>query len=475
MKSGQNTWLNDRLHWDFIKDKIIYKPLSEDIGWFYTLGALSLFLLFMQVLTGIVLAFNYTPTIESAFSSVEFIQNEMYLGSLIRGMHFWGSNMMIVAVFIHMMRVFFHAGYKKPNELIWMTGVFLIIFTVAMSLTGYILPWSDISYWAATILSKCFDYIPVVGSLFANILGGKNPEGLAIGRFAAIHMILIPMMLAVFTFIHILLIQVHGENGPPPKEGKHVGTRPFFPYQLSKDIVVIFIALAVLIYLAAFIGVPKTRPAAPLAEINSVPKPEWFILFGYEMLKMFKGKWIILALTVVPVAGFFLIFFLPLYDRNEERSYSKRPVALASGVSALLVIGYLTLVAYVSSPMPDKFFAPDRPLSNQELAGMALFQKNVCSSCHSIKGVGMKHAPDLWKVGAKYNKDYIKSILKDPDHVLGKGKMVKYYMDDIDLGALSSYLVSLDFIHYNSKTVEPSVFRDAYKTYRSGFLGTSSK
>jgi mono/diheme cytochrome c family protein len=102
---------------------------------------------------------------------------------------------------------------------------------------------------------------------------------------------------------------------------------------------------------------------------------------------------------------------------------------------------------------------------------MALFEKNVCSSCHSITGIGMKHAPDLWKVGAKRDKDDLIKLLKDPDSVLGKGKMVKYYMDEIDLDALADYLKGLDFMHHHSKMVEPSVFRNAYKRYRAGFSG----
>jgi ubiquinol-cytochrome c reductase cytochrome b subunit len=471
MKSNKKTWIDERLQLDFLREKILYKPLSEDIGWWCTLGAVCLFLLILQVATGLVLALNYVPVIDRAFSSVEYIQNEMSFGWLIRGMHFWGSNMMLVAVFVHMMRVYFHAGYKKPNELTWVAGVFLIIFTAAMALTGYILPWSDISYWAATILSRCFDYIPVFGSLIANILGGKDPGGIAIGRYAVLHMLVIPAMFAGFTIIHIILIQIHGEKGPPPKEGKETGTRPFYPDQLSKDVVVVLIAFVMLIILARFAGVPKEKAAAPLAEINSVPKPEWFILFGYELLKMFKGKWIILAITAVPISGFLLLLFLPFYDRNPERAYAKRPIAMATGVSALLVLIYLTLVAHVSSPIPGRYFAPDRPLKIKELAGMALFEKNVCSSCHSITGIGMKNAPDLWKVGTKRDKEYLIKLLKDPDSVLGKGKMVKYYMDDIDLEALADYLRSLDFMHYHSKMIEPSEFRNAYKKYRSDFQG----
>ena len=461
-------WVDDRLRWDFIKEKIIYKPLSRDIGWRHTIGSLALFLMISQVVTGIILAFNYVPTLESAYSSVQYIQNEMVLGWLVRGIHHWGSNMMLIVVFIHMARVFFEGAYKKPNEVTWVAGVFLIGTTAATALTGYILPWTDISYWAATILSTTMDYLPVVGSWAANILGGKQAGSVTIGRYAVFHMLLIPIALAGFAAIHIIMIQIHGEKGPPPKEGREdPGTRPFFPYQLSKDVIVAIAAFAFLVVLAKYVGVHEVKEAAPLADVNSSPKPEWFLLAGYEMLKMFEGMWIIIALTVVPAIIGILVLFLPFYDRNEEMAYLKRPIAIASGVTGLLILGYMTLVAHISTPLPGKFFAPDRALEIKELAGMALFEKNVCYCCHSIKGVGMKHAPDLWKVGVKRDKEYVEKLLKDPDKVIGKGKMVKYYIDKYDRDALVSYITSIDLINYNEKTVEPEVFRRAYRLYRS--------
>ncbi|MDY6935106.1 MAG: cytochrome b N-terminal domain-containing protein [Spirochaetota bacterium] len=462
-------WVDDRLLWDFLKEKVIYKPLSKDISWWHTLGALALFLLISQVVTGIILACNFVPTIESAYSSTQYIQNEMVWGWLIRGIHHWGSNLMLIVVMLHMARVFFDGGYKKPNEVTWIAGVFLLGATMAMALTGYILPWTDISYWAVTILATTFDYIPVVGSWIANVVGGKQTGGVTLGRYFAFHIVLIPLGLAGFLAIHILMIQIHGEKGPPPKKEKgDVGTQPFFPYQLAKDVIVVILAFVLLIVLAKFAGVHEAKQASPLADIDSVPKPEWFILFGYEIIKMFEGKLIIIALAVVPVIGGALVLLLPFYDRNEERAYLKRPIAIASGVSAIIIAGYLTLIAHISSPLPGKFFAPDRTLEVKELAGMAIFEKNVCYCCHSIKGVGMKHAPDLWKVGAKRDKKFVEDLLKDPDKVLGKGKMIKYYFDKYDLDALVSYVTSIDLMKYNIKTVEPSVFRSTYKLYRSG-------
>lgn len=464
-------WIDQSLAWDLLKTKFFYKPISEDIGWMYTLGSLCLFLFILQAVTGIILACNYVPTLEGAYKSVKYIQYEMVWGWLIRGIHHWGSHAMVIVVFLHMVRVFFHATYKTPNEFTWITGVFLMILTASMALTGYILPWSDRSYWAATILATIFGYIPIIGTWLSNFVGGVKTGEMTIGRYAAFHMLLIPISLGLTILIHIALIQIHGEKGPPPKKGRIVGTRPFFPYQLTKDIIVAISMFVLLILLARYAGVPADPPASPLAPINSVPKPEWFILFGYEILKIFTGKTIILAITVVPIVGILLLLLLPFYDRNPERAYSKRPIAISCGIVALVVILYLTLIAYISSPLPGNFFAPDRPLTVKELAGIALFEKNVCYCCHSIKGVGMKHAPDLWYVGLKRKPEWLERLLKDPDNTLrAKGKMVKYYLTQEEIDALVAYLSSIDFRHYKSKKVDPILFKGAYSFYQLGCL-----
>ncbi len=464
-------WVDDVLGWDLIREKLLYKPISEDIGWMYALGSLCLFLFTLQVATGIILACSYVPTLEGAHTSVEYIQQEMTWGWLIRGIHHWGSNLMVLAVFIHMLRVFFHGTYKRPNDVLWMTGVFLFLFTAAMALTGYILPWSGRSYWASTILATTLQFIPVVGSWLTNIVGGLQVGGLTIRRYSAFHMVLLPLALGLAVLVHIALIQVHGEKGPPPKAGRVARTVPFFPGQLTKDVVVAVGMFVALVLMARYVGVPPEAEAAPLAPLNSVPKPEWFLLFGYEILKMFTGKSIILALTVVPVAGILVLLLLPLYDRNQERAYAKRPIAIASGVTAVFVILYLTLIAYISSPLPGRFFAPDRPLTVKEMAGMALFEKNVCYSCHSIRGVGMKHAPDLWYVGLKHDPGWLEALLKDPDATLGvKGKMVTYHMGQADVDALVAYLRSIDFRHSTARTIDPRLFRGAYSFYQMDCL-----
>jgi quinol-cytochrome oxidoreductase complex cytochrome b subunit len=470
-RTSSDRWVDRALGWDLFTSKFLHKPVSSDIRWMYTLGSLGLFLFTLQAVTGIILACNYVPTIEGAHTSVEYIQNEMAWGWLIRGIHHWGSNAMVLVVFIHMLRVFFHGTYKRPNDGLWMSGLFLLLFTAAMALTGYILPWSDRSYWASTILATTLQFLPVVGSWLTNVVGGLQVGGLTLRRYSAFHTVLIPLALGLAVLFHIALIQVHGEKGPPPKPGRVARTVPFFPGQLSRDVLAAVGMFVGLVLLARYVGVPPETAAAPLAPLNSVPKPEWFLLFGYEILKMFTGRSIILALTVIPVVGLLVLLLLPLYDRNPERAYAKRPIAMASGVTGVLAILYLTLIAHISSPLPGRFFAPDRQLTVKELAGVALFEKNVCYSCHSIRGVGMKHAPDLWYVGLKHERGWFEALLRDPDTTLGvKGAMVTYHMSPADLDAMVAYLTSIDFRHAGVREVNPGLFRGAYSFYQMGCL-----
>jgi len=440
-----SSWLAERTGWDSVKEKVLYKQVPKRIGWWYTLGSIALFLFFVQAVTGFLLACSYTPSPEEAFRSVEYIENEMRLGWLIRGMHYRGSSGMVLVVVIHVFRTFCHATYKRPNEVTWMTGVMLLFLTLGMAFTGYLLPWSNISYWATTVAIFIVDSVPLVGSWAARLLGGTEVGAITLTRFYAFHVLLIPGLLVVIVGSHLLLVQHHGEMGPPPKGTEaDKETQPFFPCHVSKDMAMWLVALGSLIALARYAGVPAAEPAAPL-DSSAVPRPEWYFLFYYQILKLFQGPWIIIGTTLIPVAVFLFLIALPLYDRNPQRMLSRRPFAAPLGVTAAILLVYLTMTGFFSTPVPDKYIGPNRQLTDRELAGAALFKKNSCSSCHSILGYGMKAAPDLWRVGAKRDTRWLKDLLRDPDLTLGKkGAMVTYHLEEKDVDALAAYLSSLN-------------------------------
>lgn len=433
------------------------------------MGSLCGFLFALQVVTGFLLACTYLPVPESAWQSTQYLQYEMPLGWLIRGIHHWASSFMVLAVTMHLFRVFFHGSYKAPRELLWVSGVMLLALTFTMAFTGYLLPWTNQSYWATTIALFLCNSLPLVGPSVVRLLGGSEVGGSTLIRFYACHVLAIPAAITACMALHLFLLQRHGVAGPPPRRNQEeVPTRPFFPEQAIRDLAAAILALALLTAAACFAGVPSGKAADPL-DLTSLPRPEWYFLFYYEILKLFPGRWMLVAVAVVPLAGFLLVLLLPFFDRSPERSYRNRPLALSVGSATAVLLLYLTMVGALSSAAPGKFFGPDRRLSVKELAGVALFEQNRCYSCHSIKGVGMRHAPDLWRAGAKHERSWLESLLKDPDKTIGKrGKMVTYHLSAEDLDALVAYLESLDLRRYSSRSVAPELFLGASAFYHAG-------
>jgi ubiquinol-cytochrome c reductase cytochrome b subunit len=464
-------WVDDRLGLTALKSALLNKSIPASVGWWHTVGSLCGFLFLLQVATGLLLACSYVPSPDSAWQTTQCIQHQLTLGWLIRGIHHWASSFMVLAVLVHLFRVFFHGAYKAPHELTWMSGVTLLALTFGMAFTGYLLPWTNQSYWATTIALFLSNSVPLVGPSLVTLLGGTEVGGSTLIRFYAFHVLFIPAAMTAFMTLHILLLQRHGAAGPPPRrEDEEVSTQPFFPTQVIRDLIMWALALILLLTAVHYAGVPPAKAADPL-DLSATPRPEWYFLFYYEILKLFPGRWMLIAVAVLPLVGFLLVLLLPFYDRTTRRCYRNRPVALGVGVAMAVLLLYLTMVGAFSSADPQKFFGPDRRLTVKELAGLALFAQNNCYSCHSIKGVGMKHAPDLWRAGEKRERAWLENLLKDPNKTIGKkAKMVKYHLSTEDLDALVTYLQGLDLHRNQSRHVAPELFLGASAFYHSHCL-----
>lgn len=449
-RKGLAAWIDDRLGLAALKAALRNKSIRAHVKWGHNLGSLCGFLFVLQVVTGFSLACTYVPTPEAAWQSTQYLQHEMTLGWLIRGFHHWASSLLVLAVTLHLFWVFFHAAYKAPRELTWVSGVMLLALTFGMAFTGYLLPWTNQSYWATTIALFLCKSVPLIGPPLVTLLGGSDVGGSTLIRFYAFHVLLIPATMAACIAFHVFLLQRHRAGGLIPRGGMWV---------------VVFIALTVA---ASYAGVPSAKAADPM-DLTALPRPEWYFLFYYEILKLFSGKWMLVAVAVLPLVGSLLLVLLPFYDRTTGRCYRNRPVALGVGTIMAVLLLYLTMVGALSSAAPGKFFGPDRRLTVKELAGVALFDQDNCYSCHSIKGAGMKHAPDLWRTGAKRERSWLENLLKDPDKTIGKkGKMVTYHLTAEDLDALVAYLQSLDLSRYCSRRVAPELFVGASAFYHSG-------
>ena len=207
-------WMEHRTGIVSMTEHFLYEPVPKRGVWLYTLGSATLFLIAMQFLTGILLLFYYVPTVDHAWNSVFYIMNEAYFGTLIRGIHYWSANFLMVVVGLHMAQVFFSGGYKAPRELNWVVGVVLLLLIIGLAFTGYLLRWDQDGFWASVVGMKIGSYSPFVGSYVINFLLGGDVAGPAtLSRFFAIHVWLLPAMIAPFIGIHLYLLRRHGVFG----------------------------------------------------------------------------------------------------------------------------------------------------------------------------------------------------------------------------------------------------------------------
>ena len=211
-------WLDERLDFDGLYKGLLDRPEPEG-NWWNTLGSASLFLFVMQGLTGIFLTVYYTPSPDHAYDSIQYIMNDLAFGWLIRGIHHWGASLMVLVVFIHMVRVFVTASYKYPRELTWLVGVGLLLLTVGMGFTGYLLPWHQQAYWATTVGTRIAGSVPFIGDFVLKVLrGGPDLSALTLQRFFSAHIWILPGLLAALIGVHLFLIIKHGESHFPDEE-----------------------------------------------------------------------------------------------------------------------------------------------------------------------------------------------------------------------------------------------------------------
>ncbi|HXE72640.1 MAG TPA: cytochrome b N-terminal domain-containing protein, partial [Candidatus Nitrosotenuis sp.] len=402
-------WLNER--WPL--DRVLYWSLDEPIvggaSFWYTLGSATLIVFALQVVSGVWQLFYYVPTVDHAYDSLMYLRTQVYFGWLVHGLHYWGASLMVILVVVHMARVFVFGAYKNPRQLTWLSGVGLLLLTLALSLTGAPLPWDERGYWAGEVATSIAGTVPVVGSLAERLLRGGDTMGqLTLSRFFVIHVALLPGLLVALLGLHLLAFRQFGSTGPWSQERRQT-SGPFWPDQVFKDAVVGLAVFLGLLFLSAFFPPPIAGPADP-TDSTYLPKPEWNFLFLYEALKFFPGKLEPLGTVGLPLVGVLVLTGLPFFDRNPERDPSRRRLAMATGglaaaaVVALTWAGLMSGQAATSGPPSEPAPAPGAgttPLgsvahmSSSARAGMQLFQSLGCVGCHQVNGVGGSVGPGL--------------------------------------------------------------------------------
>lgn len=343
---------------------LLHKNLTEyllprNVNIWYTLGATLLALFAVQFITGILLLMYYIPQTEQAFGSVQRIMNEVPYGWLIRLVHAVGANVVILVLLLHMLSTLFMGAYKTPREFTWVLGFFLFLISLGMSLTGYLLPWSQLSYWATTVATNSPGSLPVIGEPLVHLLRGGAAVGQpTLSRFFALHVMGFPFIFGLVVFAHLFCVRRIGvsqppfgpeyRRQPPPDRFRHEeypGGIPFFPNYTTKDLMVIsffFAVLLAVVFFAPALLLPREafEPANPFSTPVGI-KPEWYFLASYQVLKLFPWEIVGLAVQTAVVA---LLLVLPFIDRGAERRPARRPVFVV--LYALGVLAYVALTVW---------------------------------------------------------------------------------------------------------------------------------
>lgn len=341
-------WTDLRLGWWGFVRKNLDEPMPPGVGWWQTLGNLLLTLLAFQFTTGVLMAMYYSPSPQTAYASVRHITFEVTAGGLIRGLHIWGGTSIVVAMVFHTLRVFFWGSYKKPRELTWVVGVLIFQVMLGFSFTGYLLPWDQKAYWATVVGTRIAGTVPFIGDqLLVLIRGGEEVGALTLTRFYAVHVMLLPGALMALLGLHLYLVRRHHIAGPVvPQKGV---AQPFFPNQLFKDAIVVLAGLGIVFALALAFP-PNLEGMADPAGTDFAPRPEWYFLGLYELLKIMPSGWEVVATLVIPGLITIGMFGLPWLDRSTSRHPAKRGWIMVAGTAVILLIGLMTLKGILETP-----------------------------------------------------------------------------------------------------------------------------
>jgi quinol-cytochrome oxidoreductase complex cytochrome b subunit len=345
----QGSWIEQRTGIGPVVAALLHVriPMSARTLYF---GGIALFLFGIQVVTGTLLALYYKPTPEAAYESVQFVTSDVSFGWLIRSVHHWAANLMILFVALHLLRVFFQAAYKYPRELTWVIGGGLLLVTLGFGFTGYLLPWDQRAYWATVVGTDIAGAVPLIGEWVQTLLrGGSDVTGDTMSRFFGIHVLVLPLMLAGFLALHLVLVHQLGLANPKKPEPRVRPTaddeplRPFFPNYIMDEVVAWYVILAILVVLASIFPAGLEEQANPL-ETPAHIKPEWYYLAVYQLLKILPRTIAVMA----PIIGIGILIVWPFLDRSPEVLARRRKVVVGAATFVLVAMVVLTVFGYVS-------------------------------------------------------------------------------------------------------------------------------
>ena len=422
-------WLDARTRFKTVKHVLLDEEVPAGTGWAFTLGSVLLALIGVQLLTGAFLTLYYAPTPDHAYESVRFISSTAS-GRLVRGLHHFGASFLVVFLVLHLLRVVILGSYKAPRELTWLSGLALLGLVLGFALTGYLLPWDQRAYWATVVTINIARLEPVAGELIAAVMqGGSTIGALTLTRWYSAHVIFLPALLVLLIVAHIVLMRLQGSSGPVrPRPGRGFA---FYPYQAFRDTVVVTVVLVAVTALALN-GMPPLEGPADPTDANYIPRPEWYFLGLFQLLKYFPGQWEVVGAIVIPGLVALFLALLPWLDRGPQRHPRQRPlimIAVAAGVFAVVT---LTTLGWRDRPIS----APADRWSLREVGGRMIAGTANCARCHSETGM----ADPLEMLPAGRGTDWIEGHVSDPEMIAPGLRDAPSARSEREVAAIVAYL-----------------------------------
>jgi ubiquinol-cytochrome c reductase cytochrome b subunit len=320
---------------------------SDGLTWNRFSGSLALVLVFQLFLSGAFMAFYYSPAPGAAYDSVDYALFSVPFGEIIRGVHFYGWNLLLVLMGLHLARAFVFGAYKAPRQLVWVSGVFVMLIVPAFIITGDLLPWDQKGYWSTHVRTGIISSVPLIGDFLVRLLQGGPLTGImTLTRFYVLHAIFLPIVLVILIVVHFHFLYQRGMSGPLSGDDAAREKVSFLPKMINRWLVLFLLATVILGLIAWIWPAPLGNPADP-TDTSYLPKPEWWVLFLNQLVGIFTGSLMVIATVIIPGALVGLIIALPFLDRSPERHPARRKkMMLVAAMIAVVLMG-LSIMGYL--------------------------------------------------------------------------------------------------------------------------------